>query len=206
MRAGIGEKLDHGICRQHRAREEHERQGRDQRHRFEVLRDVVAELLVQAWPDRERPDVAPQEREAVRRRLGDRFAAYRPARAAAVVHQDLLPEGRRPRLADEARGRVHRFARGEGHDEADRLGGVSLRGRFYRDQQQRETRKPANHDTPSVIGSITAARGSAFARPCRLVRAAQCRGMRYRSTFAPGSGCQHSRGALLPPARASLAR
>src|SRR5439155_7768673 len=27
-------------------------------------------------------------------------------RAAAVVHQDLLPEGRRPRLADEARGRV----------------------------------------------------------------------------------------------------
>src|SRR5437667_634878 len=185
MRSGIGQKLDHGIRRQHRAREEHERQDRDERHRLEVLGDVVAELLVEARPDRERPDVTPQERVAVGRRLGDRFAAYRPTGAAAVVHQDLLPERRRPRLADEARGRVHRFARGEGHDEADRLGGISLRERFYRDQQQRETRKPGNHGTPSVIGSITAARGSAFARACRLVRAARCRGMRYRSTFAP---------------------
>src|SRR5213079_3649454 len=98
------------------------------------LGDVVAELVVEARPDRERPDVTPQERVAVRRRLGDRFAAYRPTRAAAVVHQDLLPEGRRPRLADEARGRVHRFARREGNDEADRFGGVTLPERVYRDQ------------------------------------------------------------------------
>src|SRR2546429_7115989 len=79
MRAGIGEKLDHGIRREQRAREEDERQGRDEGHRLEVLRDVVAELLVEAPADRQPPDLSPQEGGSNGSWSCPRLPAHRPA-------------------------------------------------------------------------------------------------------------------------------
>ena len=95
--------------------------------RREVLHRVVRHLRVDADVDRERRDVAEQQRVAVGRRLGDGVGADHAARAGAVVDDDRLAERLGQRLLHDARIEIDRAARRERHDDADRLRRIRLR-------------------------------------------------------------------------------
>jgi hypothetical protein len=79
--------------------------------------------------DRE-ADVVHEQGVAVGRRLGRDVRADRPARAAAIVHDDRLPEAFGELCRDDAPDDVVAAARRERNDEADRTRWIALgRGR-----------------------------------------------------------------------------
>ena len=94
--------------------------------RCEVLHGVERHLLVQAGVDGVGAHGAHEQSVAVRSSLGGRLATDVAACARAVVHHDGLAELSRQRLADDAGQDVGGAACGEGHDDGDGLGGVSL--------------------------------------------------------------------------------
>jgi hypothetical protein len=67
-----------------------------------------------------------QQRVAVGRAARHRFGADDPARARAVLHDHRAAERLAELLADQARQRVSGSARGERHDDLDRLRRVRL--------------------------------------------------------------------------------
>ena len=80
------------------------------------------------WFTRVRAGAADRQRVAVGRRARGDFGADDAARAAAVLHDDLLPERRAERRGHEARREIDEAARRKADDDAHRLGGIAFGG------------------------------------------------------------------------------
>src|SRR6185369_5750622 len=78
------------------------------------------------WTDGCRGRTDERQRITVRRRLGDAIDSERAAHAADVLDHHRLAELRAHALREEAAEDVGRPAGGERHDQAHRLGGISL--------------------------------------------------------------------------------
>ena len=93
--------------------------------RLEIPKDVVRQRRVGVRIDDERcGDV--QQRVSVRRCLGHDVGADDAIRAAAIVEHERLAELRADFVGDAARDDIGGTACGEGDDQADGAGGVSL--------------------------------------------------------------------------------
>ena len=131
-------------------------------HAAQVLRRVERQLGVDRGADRQRADVAQQQRVAVRRRLGDEVGAQVAVGAGLVLHDHGLLERLRQRLADGAGDDVRRPAGRVRHDDAHGLG------------------RPGGRLRPP------AGRGAGGQRRCEQVTAVQAHGVSMQVAL-PGS-------------------
>jgi hypothetical protein len=117
------------------------RAARDPDHGREVVERMKLDRI-EAGVDR----ITPRddgERVAVGRRLDAEFVADRAARAGAVLDEDLLPERFRELPAHQPRDKI-RAAPGRGRDDdADRPGGIRLRGGRASDAERQRRQNPA---------------------------------------------------------------
>ena len=133
-------------------RDDRERRDGDARDRLEVARNVVRHFLVQARVDHV-IDAEHDQRVAIRRRFRDGAGADVAAGAALVLDDDTLAPHLGEPLPEHAGDDVGRSARGERHDDLDRLVRIALRdgGRRRHDcgQQAEHQNDSALHVTRS---------------------------------------------------------
>jgi len=119
MRAGVSEKLDHGIRRQHRAREEHERQGRNERNGSKSFATIVAELLCRGSARWQAARRCPTGAYSRRGDLATASLAMVPPAPPRLSTRICCPRAADHDCPTRRAGRIHRFARRKRHDEAD---------------------------------------------------------------------------------------
>jgi hypothetical protein len=140
MGARIGNELGGGPHRRIGRDHHHARHHAHERDRSELAQRVVAHLVpVEMLVDRDLARGRHQQREAVRRRLGNRSRGDHRARAGAVLDDDGLPERRLHRLAQHARDNVDPAASGIADENADRpvrIGALCARKARARDQRE----------------------------------------------------------------------
>jgi hypothetical protein len=120
VRLAVGHQLLDVLRGNGRVHHQHVRQVADLHHRREALDRVVADLLVQADVDGQRPRGPEQQHVAIGRRAGHRFGAQVAAGAGLVLDDHRLAQ--LDRRGQRACHRVGGAARGKGHDHHDRLG------------------------------------------------------------------------------------
>ena len=125
---------------QRRVHVDEQRLHRDLRDRRKILDRIVRQLRIKSGIH----DVAAvghQQRMAVGRRARDDFGADEPARAGAVLDDELLSHAARELLCEQAPERVDAPTGAARHDDTHRLGGIGLcedMGRTERAQEQPE--------------------------------------------------------------------
>ena len=100
--------------------------GSDQRHRLEVLEEIVRERIGRAVEHMGAP-LADAQRIAVGRRAGDPADADAAVRPGDVLDDDGLPERHPHALGDDARDGIGRAAGGERDHQGDGTGRIGLR-------------------------------------------------------------------------------
>ena len=135
------------------------RVARQQRNRFEIGDEVVAELVDRAVGD-VGAEMAEADRVAVRRRAHRAADADRTARPRDVLDQHLLAERGLHALGENPRHRIRRTAGGERHDDGDGTRWKVLRGRGAAECQhcKRGQNHSSHHDllkrlAPSLRGA-----------------------------------------------------
>ena len=98
----------------------------DQRHRFEVVKHVVREIVNRPIHDMRSP-MADTDRIAIGRRARDAADAERAGRAGRVLDDHRLPKRLAHALGKDARDRVGRPARRERHHQGDGPHRIGLR-------------------------------------------------------------------------------
>ena len=88
----IGNQLGHGLCRKRRIDHQRVRSVADQADRRKILARIVADILVERRPDRERAGIAEQQRVAVRIALRHGLGADRAAGAGPIVDHNFFTE------------------------------------------------------------------------------------------------------------------
>ena len=123
---GEGDHVGDRVPGKRQRRRQDERRLRQPADRRKIGEGIVRQLLVEADIDRERAGGAQPDDIAVGRRLGDRIDPDGAAGARPVVDHDRLAETLLEMRLQGARQDVGAAAGREGHDQADRLGGIRL--------------------------------------------------------------------------------
>ncbi len=125
-RLGLGDELDHGVGEVGQSNHQVGRSAQ-QRNRHEIPGRIEGHRLVEQWVHHQ---YARRQKERVAVGLGTRGNAHGDiaAGAAAIFHDDALPELLGQRVHDDPRQNVHRAYRCERNDHADGPGGgIALR-------------------------------------------------------------------------------
>ena len=175
---GVGDQLGDGFGRKRRMHHQRIRRVADQADRRKILARIVADVLVERRPDRERAGIAEHQRVAVGLALRDRLGADGAAGAGPVVDHDLFAEQFAHLVGDAAADDRGAAARRERNHQRDRPARIVLRLRLMerlRLRRARQWRRQAAFSSTAIsatppstfviIGRIVVKR-FAISQPC----------------------------------------
>ena len=170
-----------------RVHHQHERHGRKQHDRREVLVRIVGQPLVEPRRHREGRGGADHDGGAVRLRAGNGRGAKRGAGAGAVLDDEGLTEPLLHAACDKARQRISAAAGRKRHDDFDWTIGIVLPERGARSEQKRNNNcyRSAEHISLHVMPGLA---GPAFGWPeCKLVPTStpQCDSLKTMAGTSP---------------------
>ena len=113
-------------------------EGRQRRHRREILQRIVVEFFIHADIDRHRRHVGHQQGITIGRGTRDDFRAETATGTGAVVNNHRLAEARRQALRHFADDDVAATAGGEGHDITDGARRIVLCAAGHRQHRTRD--------------------------------------------------------------------
>ena len=200
---GIGDQFGDGFGRKRRIHHQRIRRVADQADRRKILARIVADVLVERRPDRERAGVAEHQRVAVGLAFGDRLGADGAAGAGAVVDHDLFAEQLAHLVGDAAADDRGRAARRKRNHQRDRAGRIVLRVRG--DATRRDHGASAAERRCKLSGSCMSRGCSRDRRHCGCDD--RCKGVVpfaiRRAYFQANTGCSSSATRVLRPASTS---
>ena len=151
----LGERnqLFHVLHAERGMHDQHERHGRKQHDRREILVRIVGQPPVEPGGGRKGRGGADHDGVAVGLRARDRGGAQRGARTAAIFHDEGLAEPLLQAFGNDARQRIGAAASRKWHDDLDRAIGIGLRerGRYAEEPYRSDDDSAAEHVSLPVV-------------------------------------------------------